>query len=1324
MNSGEKKVYQKENPFERANIFSKFTFWWLKDIFKLGIKGPIPPDEVYKPKSTLESRKITQRFMELWSEESKRKNPQLLKVIFKMYGAPVLIWGLMFCVLETAMRVMQPLCLGGLVSYFASDQTHISKSDAYWYAGGIVFSSAVSVLNFHPYVLYVFETGAKIRLGCIGLMYRKTLNLPKSAVYDGLNGKLINLISNDVSRFELALLFLHDVWKGPIEALLFGYFIYVQIGVAGIIGMAFLLSFIPIQAYLGKKSAQLRRRTAKRTDFRVKIMNEIILGIQVIKMYAWEKSFASMVDQIRKKEVSAIRGTAYLKATLFSFGMISRLSIFLSLVTYIFLGNVITAQKIFVVFSFFNILNLSMVYFWPIALAFAAEGYVSAKRIQEFLLASEEKTRALEQKQDNDKKMSKKSADKNLVSQLKNSNSKCDMVVQKRIVDLNANIKGIVMRNVTATWEGGEKQTGGIFNFDLTIADGELCAVVGPVGAGKSTLLHVLLGELGVDDGECVINGSISYASQETWLFESTVRSNIIFIEQFDQKRYKEVVRVCGLETDFKSMPNGDMTIVGERGISLSGGQKARISLARAVYKEADIYLLDDPLSAVDSHVGKHLFQECIQQFLRDKICILVTHQLQYLKDVNHLVLMYHGRIDSQGTYAEVQQNSAETFLTIQSLDETGNDQSNTKRQRTSSSTSLVSEDTINEVDDREELQGVGAVELSVYKQYFKAVESFPYIIFIVFLFICAQSLISSVDFYISLWSNWEEQVASRKLSAPANSSEIKQSDDVINNDDETRMNYIITYAILMGIATYVYIHRTFAFFLMCMRASIKLHDKLFRGITRATMYFYNNNPSGRILNRFSRDINSVDTILPPALIECFAIFLEFAAITVIVAIANYWLLLPTFVMSILFYILRFVYMAAARSIKRVESLTQSPIFSHTNATLQGLSTVRAFNAQNILESEFYVHEDYNTGAFYLRITTTRAFGLWLDIVCLLYIAVVTFSFLIMEDENAKSGNIGLAILHCINLIGMCQWGMRQAAEVENQMTSVERVMEYAELPSEPPLESEHKYRPPSNWPSNGEITFNDLNFKYSENSDYVLTNLNLRIHAKEKVGIVGRTGAGKSSIIQAIFRLAELNGEILIDGISTNTLGLHDLRKKISIIPQDPVLFSGTLRLNLDPFNEHNDATLWDALEQVELKSFVSSMVNGLDCKMIDGGSNLSMGQRQLVCLGRAILRNNKILICDEATANVDPETDKLIQRAIRTKFSDCTVLTIAHRLHTVMDNDRILVIDAGRAVEFGHPYELLKRSDGHLRRLVEQTGTATSEILMGIAAESYSKK
>lgn len=403
--------------------------------------------------------------------------------------------------------------------------------------------------------------------------------------------------------------------------------------------------------------------------------------------------------------------------------------------------------------------------------------------------------------------------------------------------------------------------------------------------------------------------------------------------------------------------------------------------------------------------------------------------------------------------------------------------------------------------------------------------------------------------------------------------------------------------------------------------------------------------------------------------------------------------------------------------------LALSPIYSHANATLQGLATIRAFRAFEVLQEEFYAHIDTNTGAWYQKSIFMRAFAFWLDLICLAYVSFVTLSFVVFDIGSGQSGNVGLIILQCVNMIRMCQWGMRQTADMENHMTSVERIMEYMDLPTEPALHSEPQHKPPADWPQQGGIIFEGLNFKYSENAAFVLKDITLAFGAKEKIGIVGRTGAGKSSIIQAMFRLSELDGIIRIDGVDTNKLGLHDLRSKISIIPQDPILFSGTLRSNLDPFGERTDEEMWSALAQVELKPFVYGLVGGLDCKMSDGGSNFSMGQRQLVCLARAILRNNRILILDEATANVDQETDRLIQNTIRDRFRDCTVLTIAHRLHTIMDYDRVLVVDAGYAVEFGHPHELLQRPEGFLRQLCEQTGATTAITLAHIAEANFKK-
>ncbi|XP_065085907.1 ATP-binding cassette sub-family C member 4-like [Ochlerotatus camptorhynchus] len=1446
---------REENPVGQANPFSRFTFWWLGGLFRTGLRRPIEESDIYEPLSSHQSEQLTYQFEDRWKRELKRDKPSFLAVIRVIYGWTILSKGFLYTSVDSFSRIFQPLCLGGLVSYFAQGQTIISKEEAYCYAAGIVLCSLLPVMIFHHYILYIFQIGMKIRVACCSLLYKKALRITKAAGTDGLTGQVINLMSNDVAKFDTAVGFVQDIWKGPIELLVLGFFIYREIGFAGLIGIAFLLSFIPLQAWVGKKAASFRLKTATRTDRRVRFMNEIIQGIQVIKMYAWESSFGRMVHQIRRREIRGIRGTLFIRAGLLSFNLVSRLSIFLSLVGYCYFGHVFTAKKVFIVTSYFNLLYSSMLHFWPLALTSTAEGLISIRRIQEFLLlpertmvepkaASEGKTNGQSPACGEDESEIK------LMENVKMANGgdgeKVPMaavgkVRSKRFVNKKGFARrGIFMRNGTACWSKNagedESKVVGIQGMTLTVEKGELCAVVGPVGSGKSTLLQVILGELELDEGRLEISGDLSYASQEPWLFEGSVKNNIVFVADYNEKRYREVVKVCALERDFQLLPLGDETIVGERGISLSGGQRARISLARAVYRKAEIYLLDDPLSAVDTHVGKHIFEQCITEYLKDKVCVLVTHQLQYLKDVEHIVLMNGGVAEAQGSYRSLE--AANTYPMLATLvHEREVQQQQEKEQLPQVEDFLDNEDTgvapaagaadgeplitnvtpaavmaaryrknsttspivmppahrmahshqslyqpspfsscsmvFDGFDDGEgdggrrfwkqkrptatgqvngngaagpplmtangdggdaatagankESQITGKIGFSVYRNYFKAVESGLLLGTVAVLFLLAQVTMSGIDYFISQWVNQEEFLSRNATVMETNTT----TDGGIGPNklagtifaELTREQYLLIYSGAMTVMLCLSLNRSFSFFYLCLRASIRLHDQLFRGITRATMYFFNTNPSGRILNRFSRDIGCIDIFLPSAMMDCILFFVEFTAIISLVAIVNYWLLLPTAVMGVLFYGLRHIYTNTARSIKRVEALTRSPIFSHANASFQGLTTIRAFGAEKILAYEFDKHQDLNTSAWYLFLATTRAFAIWLELVCVLYIAVVTFSFLLME--NTMSGNVGLAITQVFNLIFMCQWGMRQTAELENQMTSVERVVEYAEVESEPPLETvDPQKKPAADWPSKGSIEFEYFSLRYSQDSDLVLKDLHLVIEAREKVGIVGRTGAGKSSIIQALFRLAVNEGLIKVDEVDIGGLGLHDLRKKISIIPQDPILFSGKVRDNLDPFGQHADGEMWRSLELVELKDVVQRMDGGLDAKMSDGGSNFSMGQRQLVCLARAILRNNKILILDEATANVDPETDKLVQRTIRDQFGECTVLTIAHRLHTVMDSDRVLVMDAGRAVEFGHPHELLKQPKGFLRKLVAQTGDATAAQLAAIAEKNFNKR
>ncbi|KYB27685.1 probable multidrug resistance-associated protein lethal(2)03659 isoform X2 [Tribolium castaneum] len=1291
------KQSRKPNPRENAFPLSAATFWYTIPTFVQGFKRDLEESDLTETLTEHKSSILGNKMEKAWKAEEIKaakanRKPSLERVLFKVFSFEFVFYGIVLALSE-AIRIGQPLALGKLLTFYQPLNTEVSQTDAYWYAAGVVICSLANIAFSHPQMLGVMHLGMKMRVACCSLIYRKTLKLSKTALGQTTAGQVVNLLSNDVNRFDVALLFAHQLWVGPLETIVCTYFMYLQVGYSAIIGVAFLLLFIPLQIFLGKRISVLRLRTALRTDERVRLMNEIISGIQVIKMYAWEKPFASLVALARRYEIKSIRISSYMRGITLSFIMFTtRMSIFASVLAYVLFDNTITAEKVFVLTSFYNILRQTMTVFFPQGISQVAEARVSIARLNKFMLydetqiAKELKRRQAEGKKDN------------LIS---------------NGIDAARDL-GVFMKNASAKWsEASSDNT--LNNVNLTAVPGKLVAVIGPVGSGKSSLFHAILQELPLFDGSLSVNGEISYASQEPWLFAGSVRQNILFGLPMDKLRYKTVVKKCALERDFTLLPYGDKTMVGDRGVSLSGGQRARINLARAVYKQADIYLLDDPLSAVDTHVGKQLFENCIAGYLKNKTVILITHQLQYLKEVDQIIYLHDGVVKAQGSFKELQATGLDFTNLLgaaQDEDEEKKKEEELIRQGSIRSIASVEGEAPKIV---EEQKGTGSVGADVYLGYFKAGGNCCVIFVLFALFIVTQIFASIADYFITYWVNIEQQDAQKNKTSVAEA----QDDDFWHFSRDTS---IYIYSVIIGLLIIITLIRSFTFFSVCMRASTRLHDNMFASITRATMRFFNTNSAGRILNRFSKDMGSIDELLTSAMIDCLQIGLSLLGIIIVVAVVSPWLMVPTVVAGIIFYFLRIFYIRTSRNVKRLEGITRSPVFSHLNASLQGLTTIRAFGAQEILEKEFDGHQDLHSSAWFSFISTSRAFGYWLDVVCIIYITLVTFSFLVIGNEKF-GGNVGLAITQAIGLTGMFQWGMRQSTELENQMTSVERVLEYNNIEHEGNLESPPDKKPAPSWPNDGKIEFINVFLRYFPDDPPVLKNLSFTINPREKIGIVGRTGAGKSSLINAIFQLSDTQGAIIIDGIDITEIGLHDLRSKISIIPQEPVLFSGTMRKNLDPFDDYSDADLWRALEDVELKDEVSNLTSGLNSKMSEGGSNFSVGQRQLVCLARAILRNNKILVLDEATANIDPQTDALIQNTIRNKFSDCTVLTIAHRLHTVMDSDKILVMDAGTMKEFDHAYNLLQDSNTILYGMVQQTGKAMAETLFNVAKESYNK-
>ncbi|XP_056646549.1 probable multidrug resistance-associated protein lethal(2)03659 [Diorhabda sublineata] len=1336
---GATKKTRKPNPRENAFPLSAATFSYIIPTFIEGYKRDLEESDLTETLSEHRSDYLGNTLENYWKQEEQRakKNetqPSLQKVLLKTFGWEYLFLGIILVIAE-AVKLAQPIVLGRLVRYFdiqyqktsitsslndnlnvtlfnTTDnllrsrrnvdpdsqysflQIEITHEEAYYYAAGVVLCSLISILLSHPYMFAVCHMGMKIRVACCSLIYRKALRLSKTALGDTTAGQIVNLLSNDVNRFDYVVIFAHQMWLAPLETVVCTYFMYQEVGVAAVIGVLVVIAFVPLQAYLGRMISVLRMKTALRTDERVRLMNEILSGIQVIKMYAWEKPFASMVAKARRYEIKSIRSNSFLRGIFLSFIMYNtRMALFVCILAYVLDGNSITAEKVFVLTTYYNVLRQSMTVFFPQGIAQIAEGRMSVKRLNKFMLFEEI------------------DLVKNRMPNLLDTSGSLMSAPLNGIEKPEKEELGISLTNVSAKWsEMSVDNT--LTNINLKIKPGQLLGVIGPVGSGKSSLLHVILQELPLVEGNLKINGVISYASQEPWLFAGSVRQNILFGQPMDKLRYKTVIKKCALERDFTLLPYGDKTIVGDRGVSLSGGQRARINLARAVYKQADIYLLDDPLSAVDTHVGKELFEQCIIGYLKNKTVILVTHQIQYLQDIDSILYLDDG-VPTTGSFRELQASGLDFTKSLGDSvkEKEAPPEAELSRQLSVRSTVSVEQEAPKQV---EEQKSTGSIGGYVYKSYFKAGGNCCVIFFIFFFFIASQLFASISDYYLSYWVNIEQEEKTAKLTGASNNTSITSFWHF------SRETSIYIYTILIVLLIVVTMIRSFTFFIVCMRASTRLHDNMFINISRATMRFFNTNSAGRILNRFSKDMGSIDELLPAAMIDCLQIGLSLLGIIVVVAVVTPWLMLPTFIIGVVFYFVRIFYLRTSRNVKRLEGVTRSPVFSHLNASISGLTTIRAFNAEDILTVEFDNHQDLHSSAWFTFIATSRAFGYWLDILCVVYITLVTFSFLLIGNSSF-GGNVGLAITQAIGLTGMFQWGMRQSTELENQMTAVERVLEYNDIEKEGELESKPDKKPRSSWPENGKVEFKDVYLRYFPDDPFVLKGLKFVVQSKEKIGIVGRTGAGKSSLINALFQLTETVGEILIDDVNISEIGLHDLRRKISIIPQEPVLFSGTMRKNLDPFDEFSDADLWKVLEEVELKEAVENLVSGLTSKMSEGGSNFSVGQRQLVCLARAILRNNKILVLDEATANVDPQTDALIQQTIRTKFADCTVLTIAHRLNTIMDSDKVLVMDAGTLKEFDHPYLLIQNHNSIFYSMVQQTGKSMVETLFNVARESY---
>nr|AUO38741.1 ABCC3 protein [Spodoptera frugiperda] len=1330
-------------PKSVPNVFKRTLFCWMLPIFYFGNRRDLEESDLPPPKNMYQSKMLGDKLERSWLKEEYEaklagRKPKFTKVLFKTFIWSYIPGGLMQAT-SIGLRTASPLLFSQLLRYWAADSP-VDRETAMYYAISMILANWASSFMNHHGVLFCQQFGMKLRCAVGSLMFRKIMRMSNGSLGDTAAGKVVNILSNDLQRFDLSMVFLHYVWIIPLQIAAVIYLGYLQAGTAAFIGFAALIIIaLPFQGGLGQYLGKIRLRTAEKTDNRIKIMSEVINGIQVIKMYAWEIPFQKVVGQKRAEELKEVKIATILRTVFLGFMMFTeRAALFFTVLTYVLLGNVMSANVFYPLQQFMSAAQVNITLILPMVLSFTAELFVSLGRVEKFLLLEDRPDLKGHPEETSSNLFRNMSADgipetngsiRPLSYHRKSEASPIEpgSEIQLKVPKFTRSVSyqedsALVLHDVSASWTGDPNMMA-LKNISMRLRKGKLCAIIGAVGSGKSSILQLLLKELPSATGTISIYGKMSYACQEAWLFPSTVRENILFGLPFEPGKYKKVCRVCALEKDFKQFPYGDQTLVGERGVSLSGGQRARINLARAVYREADIYLLDDPLSAVDANVGRQLFEGCINGYLRGRTRILVTHQIHFLKAADFIVVLNEGRIENMGTFDELVSSGKEFSMMLSQLQEGKEKDTESVGSRSIEEKEKPTLKTMISVNEGEEVQEFEAQKMKeeerqsgnlrweVISAYFRSGGHVCFILFALLVVVLATTCAASVDYWVSYWTN---QMAAYEESLGGES--IEPGLDV-QAGRFTVGQYLIIHGCLVAALVLMVNLRVFPFAYLCVSASAKLHNQMFSTMLRGVMRFFDTSSSGRILNRFTKDMGSLDEILPRTLLDVLQIYGTLTAILVLNAIALYWTLVPSAVLLVLFGFMVRIYLKAAQGIKRLEGTTKSPMFGTVTSSLSGISTIRASNAQERLIEQFDINQDLHTTSWNSYLNGGTTFGFYLDTMCLVYMTTIIFVFLFIDFGDAiPVGSVGLAVTQSNTLTLMLQHGARMLVEFLAQLTSVERILEYTRIDTEPDL-FQGKVEMPPNWPYQGRIEFQNVSLRYAPNEQPVLKNLNIVIESGNKIGIVGRTGAGKSSLISALFRFAYLDGLISIDGLDTSLISRQGLRSKISIIPQEPILFSATIRYNLDPFDIYSDDDLWRALEQVDLKSAVPS----LDFKVTEGGSNFSVGQRQLMCLARAVLRSNQILIMDEATANVDPQTDNFIQETIRRQFVSCTVLTIAHRLNTIMDSDKVLVMSSGQVAEYDHPYVLLSDPNSHFSAMVRETGEKNSANLFQVAKDAY---
>ncbi|KAL6508370.1 Multidrug resistance-associated protein 7 [Orobanche hederae] len=1246
-------------PFAKASYLSKFTFWWLNPLMERGKEKILEDEDIPKLREDDRAESCYLLYMDIYNRRKQSDplaQPSILKTILLCHWKEIFNSGF-FAFLKIVSVSAGPLLLKAFIKVAEGEESF--QYEPYILVLTLFFTKVLESVSQRQWYFRSRLVGLKIRSLLTAAIYQKQLKISNAAKLLHSSGEIMNYVTVDAYRIGEFPFWFHQIWTTSVQLCFAIIILFQSVGLATIASMVVIILTVLCNMPLAKLQHKFQTELMVAQDERLKAMTEALVNMKVLKLYAWETHFMNVIEKLRKIEDKWLKAVQLRKA--YNSFLFWASPVLVSAATFgacYVLGVKLSSSN---VFTFVATLRLVQdpVRSIPDVVGVFIQAKVAFERIVRFLEAPE----------------------------LESANIR--MKTRTGVANCS-----VLFKSAYLSWdENPLKPTLG--DISLEVQRGDKIAICGEVGSGKSTLLAAILGEVPVTKGTVQVQGTIAYVSQSAWIQTGSIRENILFGSALHSERYQDTLERCSLMKDLELLTYGDLTEIGERGVNLSGGQKQRIQLARALYSDADIYLLDDPFSAVDAQTASSLFYEYVMGALLEKTVLLVTHQVDFLPAFDSVLLMSDGGILHAAPYTQLMETSQEFRNLIHAHKETaGTDRLSevTTSQRCEPCSKEIRKTYADKKAEtpggdqliKKEEREIGDTGFKPYIVYLKQNRGF--LIFVI-------SALCHVAFVIGqiLQNSWM----------------------AANVDDPhfSTLRLILVYLLIGVVSSLFLLTRTLTTVVLGMQSSRALFSKLVISLFRAPLSFYDSTPLGRILSRVSADLSIIDLDIPFNLIFTVGSTTNCYANLAVLAVITWQVLFVSIPMIYLAICLQKYYYYSAKELMRINGTTKSFVANHVAESVAGATTIRAFEEEDRFFAKTLDLIDTNGSPFFhyfsanewliQRLETLSAAVLSFAGLCMVLLPPGTFS---SGKRTKLSGSIGMALSYGLSLNMSLVFSINNQCMLANYIISVERLDQYMHIPSEAPEVIEEN-RPRFSWPNEGKVEIQDLQIKYRQDAPLVLRGISCTFEGGHKIGIVGRTGSGKTTLISALFRLVEpTGGKILVDGIDISTIGLHDLRSRFGIIPQDPTLFTGTVRCNLDPLSQHTDREIWEVLGKCQLKEAVEEKEEGLDSPVVEDGSNWSMGQRQLFCLGRALLRRSKILVLDEATASIDNATDTILQKTIRLEFADCTVITVAHRIPTVMDSTMVLAISDGRLVEYDEPMKLIKREDSLFGQLVKE--------------------